>query len=140
MQQNKNMVLFFFRSRLRRRSQNIDCKEDRDENKDIKEMIIGKSNGESYKYAEVVGEEIHKELRILLIHVMLTTSHSYSVGVDFTLESIIGPTPWKSSPISFSTDLADGVHSTVPEGSSQLERCIDYLDLASRLNKQMLHF
>ncbi|XP_034431043.1 sentrin-specific protease 7 isoform X1 [Hippoglossus hippoglossus] len=42
------------RSRLRRKSQNMDYKEDRDENKDIKEMIIGKSNGESYKYAEVV--------------------------------------------------------------------------------------
>ncbi|XP_062258850.1 sentrin-specific protease 7 [Platichthys flesus] len=42
------------RSRPRRRSQNIDYKEDRDKNKDVKEMMIDNSNGESYKYAEVV--------------------------------------------------------------------------------------
>ncbi|XP_060944325.1 sentrin-specific protease 7 [Limanda limanda] len=42
------------RSRLRRSSQNIDCKEDRDKNKDVKELVIDNSNGESYKYGEVV--------------------------------------------------------------------------------------
>ncbi|XP_019956285.2 sentrin-specific protease 7 isoform X2 [Paralichthys olivaceus] len=42
------------RSGLRRRSQNIDSEEDKEENKDIEEEIIGKSNGESYTFAEVV--------------------------------------------------------------------------------------
>ncbi|XP_033984457.1 uncharacterized protein LOC117481064 isoform X2 [Trematomus bernacchii] len=43
------------RSRLCRRSQNVDDEEDREENKDGKQVIRGKDNGDNFKYAEVVG-------------------------------------------------------------------------------------
>ncbi|XP_039674181.1 sentrin-specific protease 7 isoform X2 [Perca fluviatilis] len=42
------------RSRLKRRSQNVDDEEDIEENKDIKEVIIGQDNGDHFKFAEVV--------------------------------------------------------------------------------------
>ncbi|KAM6978359.1 uncharacterized protein LKV04_013756 [Tautogolabrus adspersus] len=42
------------RSRVRRRLQNAEEDEDREENKDIEDVIIGKDNGEDYKFAEVV--------------------------------------------------------------------------------------
>ncbi|XP_031148601.1 sentrin-specific protease 7 isoform X1 [Sander lucioperca] len=42
------------RSRLKRRSQNVDDGEDIEESKDIKEVIIGKDNGDHFKFAEVV--------------------------------------------------------------------------------------
>ncbi|TDH06723.1 hypothetical protein EPR50_G00116170 [Perca flavescens] len=42
------------RSRLKRRSQNVDDEEDIEENKDIKEVIIGQDNGDHFRFAEVV--------------------------------------------------------------------------------------
>ncbi|XP_037645923.1 sentrin-specific protease 7 isoform X1 [Sebastes umbrosus] len=42
------------RSRVRRRSQHVDDEGDMEENKDIEEVIIGKDNGDDYKFAEVV--------------------------------------------------------------------------------------
>ncbi|XP_044072715.1 sentrin-specific protease 7 isoform X2 [Siniperca chuatsi] len=42
------------RSRLRRRSQNVDDEVDKEENKDIEEVIIGTDNGMDYKFSEVV--------------------------------------------------------------------------------------
>ncbi|CAK6959172.1 sentrin-specific protease 7 [Scomber scombrus] len=42
------------RSRIRRRLQTADNDEDTEESKDIDEVIIGKENGEDYKFAEVV--------------------------------------------------------------------------------------
>ncbi|XP_071334686.1 sentrin-specific protease 7 isoform X2 [Trachinotus anak] len=42
------------RSRPRRRLQNVDDEEDKDESRDIEEVIIGKDNGTDCKFAEVV--------------------------------------------------------------------------------------
>ncbi|XP_059199170.1 sentrin-specific protease 7 isoform X2 [Centropristis striata] len=42
------------RSRLRRSSQNVDDEVDKEEQKDIKEVIIGTDNGDDFKFAEVV--------------------------------------------------------------------------------------
>ncbi|XP_068561160.1 sentrin-specific protease 7 isoform X2 [Cebidichthys violaceus] len=42
------------RSRLRGRSQNVDGEVEMEENKDIEEVIIGKDNGDNFKFAEVV--------------------------------------------------------------------------------------
>ena len=45
-----------FRSRLRRRSQNVADEEDAEESKDIEEVIIGKDSEDDFKFGEVVGE------------------------------------------------------------------------------------
>ncbi|XP_054470966.1 sentrin-specific protease 7 isoform X2 [Anoplopoma fimbria] len=42
------------RSSLRRRSWNVDDEVDIEENKDIEEVILGKDNGDNFKFAEVV--------------------------------------------------------------------------------------
>ncbi|XP_026152184.1 sentrin-specific protease 7 [Mastacembelus armatus] len=44
----------FQRSRLRKRLHCVDDKDDKEENKDIKEMIIGNDNGADHKFPEVV--------------------------------------------------------------------------------------
>ncbi|XP_040004649.1 sentrin-specific protease 7 isoform X2 [Xiphias gladius] len=42
------------RSRIRRRLQNVDDEENKEENKDIEEVIIGKDNGADHTFSEVV--------------------------------------------------------------------------------------